>query len=83
MYLSEYSFCDYTDYKGKFVSLFYYLDTEKINRIKYFLRENKQKAVDIICNHEIAMQIKKELPTANYIIIDLDKYVDKELMVYD
>ena len=83
VYLSEYSFCDYTDYKGKFVSLFYYLDTEKINRIKYFLRENKQKAVDIICNHEIAMQIKKELPTANYIIIDLDKYVDKELMVYD
>lgn len=83
IYLSEYSFCDYTDYKGKFVSLFYYLDTEKINRIKYFLRENKQKAVDIICNDEIAMQIKKEIPTANYIIIDLDKYIDKELNIYD
>ena len=83
VYLSEYSFCDYTDYKGKFVSLFYYLDTEKINRIKYFLRENKQKDVDIICNREIAMQIKKELPTANYIIIDLDKYIDKEQIIYD
>lgn len=83
IYLSEYGFCDYTNYKDKFVSLFYYLDTEKINRIKYFIKENNQKTVDIICNNAIAMQIKKELPTANYIIIDLDEFIDKEQIIYD
>ena len=29
--LSEYSFCDYTDYKKTYVAYFYFLDTEKNN----------------------------------------------------
>ena len=45
-YLSEYNFCDYTDYKNKYISYFYFLDTEKINRIKYFLRENENKNIE-------------------------------------
>ena len=49
-YLSEYNFCDYTDYKNKYISYFYFLDTEKINRIKYFLRENENKNIYIICD---------------------------------
>ena len=83
LFFSEYNFCDYTDYKNKYVSTFYYLDTEKINRIKYFLRENKNKNAHIICNSELEKEIKKELPNANYIVVDLEDYIDKERNVYD
>ena len=83
LFLSEYNFCDYTDYKNKYVSTFYYLDTEKINRIKYFLRENKNKNAHIICNSELETEIKKELPNANYIVVELEDYIDKERNVYD
>lgn len=81
--LSEYSFCDYTDYKNTYVSYFYFLDTEKINRIKQFLRENKNKNADIICNTELEKEIKKELPTARYITVNLEEYIDKERNYYD
>lgn len=83
LFFSEYNFCDYTDYKNKYVSTFYYLDTEKINRIKYFLRENKNKNAHIICNSELETEIKKELPNANYIVVELEDYIDKERNVYD
>ena len=82
-YIAEYNFCDYTDYKSKYISYFYFLDTEKINRIKYFLRENKNKNADIICTLKIKKEIQKELPTAHYIIVDLEDYIDKERIVYD
>lgn len=82
-YLSEYGFCDYTDYKHKFISTFYFLDTEKITRIKYFLRENKNKNADIICDTQIEGILKKELPTATFITINLEEYIDKERNYYD
>lgn len=81
--LSEYSFCDYTDYKKTYVAYFYFLDTEKITRIKQFLRENKNKRIDIICDIQIENELKKELPTARYITIDLEEYIDKERRYYD
>lgn len=80
---SEYNFCDYTDNKNKCVSKFYFLDTEKINRIKYFLRENKNKNAYIVCSPELEIEIKKELPSANYLPLDLEEYIDKERFVYD
>ena len=83
MFLSEYNFCDYTDNKSKYIAYFYFLDTEKINRIKYFLRENKNKNADIICSKELEPKIKKELPNCNYIIVDLEDYIDKERNIYD
>lgn len=83
VYLSEYKFCDYTNYKDKYILAFYYIDTEKINRIKHFLRENKNSNIDIICCKEIEQQLKKELPTANYIVVDMEQYIDKERKVYD
>ena len=79
LFIAEYNFCDYTDYKNKYISTFYFLDTEKIHRIKYFLRENKNKNADIICD----IAIQQELPNANYIIVDLDKYTDRERNIYD
>lgn len=83
VYLSEYNFCSYTDYKNKYISIFYFLDTEKINRIKHFLRENKNKNADIICSFELKDLIKKELPNIHYTIVDLEKYIDKEQKIYD
>lgn len=83
VYLAGYNFCDYTDYKNEYISLFYFLDTEKINRIKYFLRENKNKKADIICSKELKEIIQKELPSANYITLDLEEYIDKERNIYD
>lgn len=83
VYLAGYNFCDYTDYKNKYVLIFSFLDTEKINRVKYFLRENKNKTVDVICPREIEYYIRKELPNANYTIIDLENYSVKEINIYD
>lgn len=82
-YLSEYNFCDYTDYKNKYISYFYFLDTEKINRIKYFLRENKNKKADIICTSEFKKELIKELPEAHCIIVNLEEYIDKERNYYE
>lgn len=83
IFLSEYNFCDYTDNKNKYINTFYFLDTEKINRIKYFLRENKDKNVDIICNIDLENELKRELPNCNYCIVDMEKYIDKERKIYD
>ena len=83
VYLAEYNFCDYTDYKSKYISLFYCLDTEKINRIKYFLRENKNKNVEIICPEELQETIQKEIPKAKFITVNLEEYIDKEKKNYD
>lgn len=82
-HLSEYSFCDYTDYKSKYISYFYFLDAEKINRIKYFLRENKNKNADIICTSELKKELIKELPEAHFITVDMEEYIDKERNYYD
>ena len=83
VFLAGFNFCDYTDYQNKYVATFYFLDTEKINRIKYFLRENKNKTVDIICSKELEYYIRNELPKANFVKINLEDYVIKELNIYD
>jgi hypothetical protein len=83
VFLAEYNFCSYTDYKNKYISIFYFLDTEKINRIKYFLRENNKKNMDIICSSELKERLKVELPTACYITVNLEKYIEKERKYYD
>lgn len=83
LFLAEYNFCDYTDYKNKYVSTFYFLDTEKINRIKYFLRENENKNVDIICTKELKEKLIKFFPSVHYIPVDIDKYIQRKQNVYD
>lgn len=83
IYLSDYNFCEYTDYKNKYISTFYFFDTEKVNRINYFLKENKDKNADIVCNSQIKQGLIKELPNCNYDVIDLEKYIDKEPFYYD
>ena len=75
-HLAGYKFCDYTDYKHKYISYFYFFDTEKINRIKQFLAENKFKGMDILCPKEIKEELQKQIPKANYIIVDVKDYID-------
>lgn len=81
-YLSEYSFCEYTNNKDKFINTFYFIDTEKITRFKYFMRENSTKKAYIICNSELETKLQKELPDANYCVEDLEQYIDKERKYY-
>ncbi len=83
IYLSDYNFCEYTDYKNKYINTFYFFDTEKVNRIKYFLKENKDKNADIVCSSQLKERLEKELPNCNYRIIDLEQYIDKESFYYD
>lgn len=83
VYLSEYNFCEYSNFKNEYINTFYFFDTEKINRIKYFLRENKNKNITIICNSILQEELQKELPNCNYKIVDLEKYIDKQHIVYD
>lgn len=83
IFLAEYNFCEYTDYKTKYINTFYFLDTEKINRIKYFLQENKNKNMTIICDSQIQKELQKELPTCNYDVVELENYIEKSHIVYD
>ena len=81
--LSEYNFCDYTNKKDLYISTFYFIDTEKINRIKYFLRENENKTAIILCNKNIENELKIHLPSAKFIPIDLEQFIDKERIFYE
>lgn len=82
VHLSEFNFCEYTNNKDKFINTFYFIDTEKINRFKYFINESSTKRAYIICNTELETKLRKELPNANYCVVDLEKYIDKERRYY-
>lgn len=79
VYLSGYNFCDYTDYKNKFVSTFYFYDQEKVNRISTFLYVNENRQVDIICPAELEAELRKEIPEANYCIVNIENYIRKHI----
>lgn len=82
VYLSKYNFCEYSNNKDIFINTFYFIDTEKIAKFKYFMNESPFKRSDIICNSELEMILRKELPNANYCIVDLEKYIDREQRYY-
>ena len=60
IYLSEYNFCEYTDSKEKYINTFYLLDTEKINRIDIFIKNNSEKQAEVICNHDIVNTLRSD-----------------------
>lgn len=80
--LSEYNFCEYTDHRKNFISTFYFLDTEKINKINTFLRENKNKNFYILCTNVLKDTLQKYLPKANYKIIELENYIERSQNIY-
>lgn len=83
VHISEYNFCDYTNNKDKYITTFYLIDTEKINRINVFLTANKNKQADIICDESIIRSLGQELPLANYKLVDLSDFIDKDIRNYD
>ncbi len=83
VHLSEFHFCDYTNNSDKYISTFYLLDTEKINRISLFLKSNEEKQADIICPESIVQYLGKELPLANYKLINISDFIEKDIRVYD
>lgn len=82
MYLSEYIFCEYTNNEDKFINTFYFIDTEKICRFKNFINESSTNRAYIICDTELETKLRKELPDANYCVVDLEQYIDKEQRYY-
>lgn len=83
VHISEYNFCEYTNNKDKYISTFYLIDTEKINRINMFLSNNPNKQFDIICNNNIELILKNLFSQVNYNIINLSDFIDKNVRVYD
>lgn len=81
-YLAKYNFCEYTNDKDKFINTFYFIDTDKIGRFKLFMRESPSKSADIICSTELETILRKEMPNANFCVVDLESYIDKERRVY-
>ena len=82
VYLAKYIFCEYSNDKDKFINTFYFLDTEKINRFKNFIRESLTKRAYVICTRELETILRKELPEANFCVVDLENYIDKERRYY-
>ena len=80
--LSEFNYCDYIDIKNKFISFFYFLDTEKINRILLFMRESKEKKVEVVCTKELKEKLHYLIPNAKYNVQNLDKFIDRKRIVY-
>ena len=56
---------------------------EKINKIKYFLKENQNRSAEIVCSKEVEPILRKEVSDANYVVIDIEKYIEKEKRYYD
>lgn len=82
VYLAKYNFCEYTNDKDKFINTFYFIDTDKIARFKLFMRESPSKSADIICSTELETILRKEIPNANFYVVDLENYIDKEKRYY-
>ena len=83
VHISEYNFCDYTNNKDKYITTFYLIDTEKINRVNMFLKNNEGKQADIICDESIIRNLGQELPLANYKLVNLSDFIDKNIRIYD
>ena len=81
--LSEFNFCDYTNNKNLYVSCFYFVDTEKINRIDTFMKNNESKKVDILCPKAIAKYLLNKLPNCNFHIVNIDEFIEKEIIFYE
>ena len=83
LHISEFNFCDYTNSSSKYVACFYFIDTEKINRIKTFMQNNIDKKVDIICDESIIKQLGQELALCNFNLVNISNFIEKEIRLYD
>lgn len=82
-HLSEYGFCEYASKDGKYINTFYFIDTEKINRFKHFIRQSSTKRAYVVCDIGLENELRAELPSAYYCSISLDEYIDKKRRIYE
>lgn len=82
-YLSGYSFCEYENDERKYINTFYFIDAEKINRFKYFIKESSNKRAYIICDVELEKKLKVVFPNVYYCVVELNEYIDKEQRIYN
>ena len=80
--MAEYYFCEYSNNKNTYINTFCFIDTEKIIGFKYFMKENSTNIVHIICTAELEKELRKALPNANYCVLKVEKYIDKERKCY-
>ena len=83
VHLSEYTFCEYSNNKDKYINTFYFIDTEKIIRFKYFINESSTKRAYIVCDMKLEEDLRKKLPNANYCVVNMEKYIDKKKRVFE
>ncbi len=83
VHLSEYTFCEYSNNKDKYINAFYFIDIEKIVRFKYFINESSTKRAYIVCDMKLEEDLRKELPNANYCVVNMEKYIDKKKRVFE
>lgn len=83
VHLSEYTFGEYSNNKDKYINTFYFIDTKKIIRFKYFINESFTRRAYIICDMKLEEDLRKELPNANYYVVNIEKYIDKEKRVFE
>lgn len=76
--LSPYYFCEYTDYKEKYISPFYFFDAEAMWRLKIFMRESPGKKFGTaICDKRTKELLEKHIPNARFVVINLEEHIDK------
>lgn len=83
VHLSEYNFCEYSNNEGQYINTFYFIDAEKINRSKHFIRESNIPRAYVVCDIELENELKAELPSAYYCAVNLDDYIDKKRRIYE
>lgn len=87
-FIAKYQYLNVSDAKYFFNSSRYYRNRIKNLIDKNFLRKILKKLQGlnilayIICNSEVETKLRKELPDANYCVVDLEKYIDKERKYY-
>ena len=82
VYLSNHSFCDYSN-SNKYVVILDMLDAEKVSKIEIFCRNNPKEVIEIVTSGELKEYIKLSVSNVIFKIISLDKYKIKEIRIYD
>lgn len=82
-HLSEYNFCEYSNNEGQYINTFYFIDAEKINRFKHFIRESNIPRAYVVCDIELENELKAQLHSAYYCVVSLEDYIDKKKRIYE
>lgn len=71
-------FCEYTNYKEKYISPFYFFDAEAMWRLKIFMRESPGKKFwTAICDKRTKELLENTFRNAWFVVINLEEHIDK------